>query len=532
MMRFLFIAALSQALQTSRASFLAAADPMCRSGVVSADLYACCPKSCGACDDAHPACTGGGDKAAMEKGGCCPAVVKKGKRTCSNMSPPCKLTDDYRNPPNADALDILANTERHAKDDCGDAKGAHAKEMRVATHFVHKTGIKVTEPGFDCGTYAEIDAAAEACRVKEDCVAFGLKGGKPDCLLSSFGLTSNDKDSELYIKVKNQAGANLVDGQRRFQAPSDQTDAVEGAKHAADVAADVAKMVGSKAEMLATPDAEAAATSATDAAAKAADEAAAAAAAPDASGAVASEEAAMAAEAEAATASVGLDITTALFSKGSFGELEITKDKFNELARKTGVLRRVCDDCAADYQNIVYVRLTGIDTFDYYENMLIVWSDTDNKMGTDFNLYSTMDDARAGANPWNFCNYNDYGAQIGFPRDCGPTRATGWQWNSFKHSGTRQNYVYYVEPALDCAYTHTANAAISGHNKEKLTEVSVDDCKAACSDTSWCVSFDYYKNSQKCDLSDKRAEDVGGLKTTYNNDPYDHYSLSPGCPGH
>ena len=130
------------------------------------------------------------------------------------------------NPPNADALDILANTERHAKDDCGDAKGAHAKEMRVATHFVHKTGIKVTEPGFDCGTYAEIDAAAEACRVKEDCVAFGIKGGKPDCLLPSFGLTSNDKDSELYIKVKNQAGANLVDGQRRFQAPSDQTDAV------------------------------------------------------------------------------------------------------------------------------------------------------------------------------------------------------------------------------------------------------------------------------------------------------------------
>merc|ERR1719281_262747 len=314
-----FLAGIGQALQTSRANFLAAADPMCRSGVVSSDMYACCPKSCGSCDDANPACTGaGGDKAAMEQGGCCPSVVKKGKRTCSNMSPPCKLTDDYRNPPNADALDILANTERHAKDDCGDAKGAHAKEMRVATHFVHKTGVKVTEPGLDCGTYAEIDAAAEACRVKEDCVAFDLKAGKPNCLLPSFGLTSNDSESELYIKVKNQAGANLVDGQRRFQAASDQTDAVNGAKHAAEVAASVAEMVGSKAEMLGTKDASA----------KAADEAAAAAAAPDASGAVASEEAAMAAEAEAATASVGLDITTALFSKGSFGELEITKDKF------------------------------------------------------------------------------------------------------------------------------------------------------------------------------------------------------------
>jgi len=326
--------------------------------------------------------------------------------------------------------------------------------------------------------------------------------------------------------VKNQAGANLVDGQRRFQAASDQTDAVNGAKHAAEVAASVAEMVGSKAEMLGTADAEAAATAATDASAKAADEAAAAAAAPDASGAVASEEAAMAAEGEAATASVGLNMTTALFSAGDFGMLDVSKDKFNELARKTGVLRRVCNDCAADYQNIVYVRLTMIDTFDYYENMLIVWSDTDNKMGTDFNLYSTMDDARAGANPWEFCNYNDYGAQIGFPRDCGPTRPTGWQWNSFKHSGTRQSYVYYVEPALPppCAFDHTADAAISGHNKKKLKNVSVDDCKEACCSTSWCVSFDYYKNSQKCDLSDKRAGDVGGLKTTYNNNPYDHYS--------
>ena len=60
---------------------------------------------------------------------------------------------------------------------------------------------------------------------------------------------------------------------------------------------------------------------------------------------------------------------------------------------------------------------------------------------------------------------------------------------------------------------------------------------------SWCVSFDFHKSSstpgQKCDLSDMRAEDVGGLKTDYAGDPYDHYSLatpgetyavtSPGC---
>ena len=50
----------------------------------------------------------------------------------------------------------------------------------------------------------------------------------------------------------------------------------------------------------------------------------------------------------------------------------------------------MCNDCHADYQNIVYVRLVGIDTFDYYDNMLITWSDKDNKLGTDFQLYSSM----------------------------------------------------------------------------------------------------------------------------------------------
>ena len=55
------------------------------------------------------------------------------------------------NPPNADALDILANTARHAKDDCEHAKGEHAKEMRVATHFVHRTGIKVRAAAILCG---------------------------------------------------------------------------------------------------------------------------------------------------------------------------------------------------------------------------------------------------------------------------------------------------------------------------------------------------------------------------------------------
>merc|ERR1719326_2878728 len=286
------------------------ADPTCKSGVVSADLYACCPKSCGSCDDGNEACTGaGGDLAAQEQGGCCPSKVKEGARQCENVSPPCILGDDYRNPPNADALDILANTKIHAKDDCGEVKGEHAKEMRVATHFVKKTGVKVTEPGHECGTYSEIDDAAEACRVKEDCVGFSLKDGKPDCFFSDFGLTSTDEASELYIKVKNQAGASMPDGQKRFQRESDQALAAEGADHTADVAEEAAKAAAKDAkrapeEMKAEVEATAAEAdkAAVDARA-AADQAE---AAPDAAGAAGAEEEAVDAAVEATAAEVGI----------------------------------------------------------------------------------------------------------------------------------------------------------------------------------------------------------------------------------
>ena len=67
------------------------------------------------------------------------------------------------------------------------------------------------------------------------------------------------------------------------------------------------------------------------------------------------------------------------------------------------------------------------------------------------------------------------------------------------------------------------NAAISGHNNVHLTNVNVDDCQRQCNKVGWCKSFDYYKNDNECDLSDKNAADVGGLRTNYGGHPYDYY---------
>lgn len=79
-------------------------------------------------------------------------------------------------------------------------------------------------------------------------------------------------------------------------------------------------------------------------------------------------------------------------------------------------------------------------------------------------------------------------------------------------------------------FEFTTEAAISGHNVVNLRNVTPQDCAAAClgsQNQSWCVSFDYVKTNNSCDLSDKRAEDVGGLKTTYNPGVVDHYSRKP-----
>lgn len=82
--------------------------------------------------------------------------------------------------------------------------------------------------------------------------------------------------------------------------------------------------------------------------------------------------------------------------------------------------------------------------------------------------------------------------------------------------------LFIIESALAGEYRKHLNAAISGHNVEYLTGVSVKNCVNACSSRSWCKSFDYYKNDAKCDLSNKNRRDVG-LKTNYNGNPYDHY---------
>jgi len=94
---------------------------------------------------------------------------------------------------------------------------------------------------------------------------------------------------------------------------------------------------------------------------------------------------------------------------------------------------------------IYYQRRTPLPAgFDLRRALLDTWTSRGNRMGVDFDLFSSLRDARAHAHPWRFCNYDDAG--VGFPRDCAPTHFTAHQWSAMpdsRHAGGRRREVRY-----------------------------------------------------------------------------------------
>ncbi len=102
---------------------------------------------------------------------------------------------------------------------------------------------------------------------------------------------------------------------------------------------------------------------------------------------------------------------------------------------------------------------------------------------------------------------------------------TDYPGNPYDHYTKKTFLAAHAMSATTNRYKLTPNAAISGYNDRKLINVNPEDCVIAC-DTERnfaCKSFDYYKKERACDLSSKRADEVGGLKTDYPGNPYDHY---------
>eukprot|EP00808_Paulinella_micropora_P030486 g10498.t1 len=129
---------------------------------------------------------------------------------------------------------------------------------------------------------------------------------------------------------------------------------------------------------------------------------------------------------------------------------------FNNLFRASPqrILRRTCPNCAQSHQEIFYRRKRQ-DTWNAYQNMWRTWSisGAGNLPHTDFDVYSSLADALADRNPWQFFNGDDSG--VGFPRDSSPSTATADQWNSLTRGGQQVQFSVYqvAHDLVTCSFT-------------------------------------------------------------------------------
>eukprot|EP00439_Symbiodinium_sp_Y106_P003650 s5047_g1.t1 len=94
----------------------------------------------------------------------------------------------------------------------------------------------------------------------------------------------------------------------------------------------------------------------------------------------------------------------------------------------TGILRRECQDCVDSHKKIYMRRKTGLDTWDAYSGVVSAWSGQG--LHTDFDLYSSLQDALDERNAWPRCE--------GLEKEA-PSEP---QWTSVVPGEGRQNYKY------------------------------------------------------------------------------------------
>jgi hypothetical protein len=118
-----------------------------------------------------------------------------------------------------------------------------------------------------------------------------------------------------------------------------------------------------------------------------------------------------------------------VFSKGSYGPVDLGESQTDSLFNSGHVFRRECKNCAPSHE-LIYYKRTSRSPFSAYSNMKNCWESFNNQLNVDFKLYSTLEDMNADRNAWISCNYDDCTHGIGFPRDCGPSGLISGQWNS------------------------------------------------------------------------------------------------------
>ena len=142
-----------------------------------------------------------------------------------------------------------------------------------------------------------------------------------------------------------------------------------------------------------------------------------------------------------------------LSGKGYVVETNILEEVFNERFKACPVVQYTRNSRV----HSVYKRTSTIpDNFNAYELFTYMWSDKNNTLHEDFEIYDDKDDLLESRDKWEFCNYND--PDVGYPRDCGKKIKTNSRW--FSMPGGRRDAPhlergasFHIHSAVGCPST-------------------------------------------------------------------------------
>ena len=190
-----------------------------------------------------------------------------------------------------------------------------------------------------------------------------------------------------------------------------------------------------------------------------------------------------------------------------------------DAAKKVGmVIHKKCGDCGGGtHDDLYYHRLTDPSSINGYDLFVRSWTNTDNVLGTDFNIYSSLGDLEAATGAWTFCNFDGDASgpqyDVGFPRECGPSgKAADIQW----HIESDFTYTYSGPLNNKCAHADGTQASVTGTS---AGDANVAACKASCDAEFNCSGIEWYAtayNGNNCHINTlgKWAETGSTQRTT------------------
>jgi len=140
-----------------------------------------------------------------------------------------------------------------------------------------------------------------------------------------------------------------------------------------------------------------------------------------------------------------------------YSDVNVGAASFNEMFAACPVVRYTNPSMTGS--PAVYKRHASAGAYpgDAHALFTYLWAKADNAFHTDFDIYPSLEDARAGTNPWQFCNFSDEPQpnhfNVGFPRDCGPAVYQPHIWfHATSASGSQTQGYFEIYTGANCPH--------------------------------------------------------------------------------